>query len=171
MTLVEGKDSARSYPYLVRMTEREEVGEYSSDPVNINLNRLMEDCRYSQKEMERLAKVSQRHVSSIVNGHSSPTCTTVEKLVKPFDLPAWCLSVPDNPNNKLDFKALSAIVDTYKNGNKEQRDVIESAVRLAASIGNKTSPSGKQDNGGKSEGKAQGRRPLQRRSGRTGTDG
>ena len=96
------------------------------------LKQLMKERGISQNRLAKQAQISQSGLSTIINGSSSPSLTTIDAIAKVLEYPAWKI-LQDTPEaleqpmpQTLEARTVSAGMDKLP---KEQREMILNMVR------------------------------------------
>lgn len=106
-----------------------------------NVQRLMQDRGMSQRELAKLAGISQSAVGYLLRykdvNDRHPTTSTIEAIAGVFGLQAWQLMIPDQPLAVLKSQQLEKHTLDYLQASEEARAAVdritEVAVRPASS--------------------------------------
>jgi transcriptional regulator with XRE-family HTH domain len=90
-----------------------------------NVRVLMERRDWTQMQLHAESKVSQRHISSVLNMKTALTFETLDALAAAFKLPGWALLLPEIPVELLDSQKIPLLVGFYKDAGPEGRDLID----------------------------------------------
>jgi len=98
-----------------------------------NIKSLREHRQLSQKELARMAGVSQRTVSNIENADSeiTPTTDSVEAVAGAFGLMLFHVAMPLSIDILLDIGSLNRMINTFAHVDKDGRETIERVANLA----------------------------------------
>lgn len=106
----------------------------TQDNLRNNLTALLEARDWSNKDLARESRVSDRHIGMILNGERKPTIDVAEKLAKAFGLPGWQLIRPNLRADLIGVENLKHLIDNYESADKQGREHIEGAAALVARL-------------------------------------
>jgi transcriptional regulator with XRE-family HTH domain len=128
IALEEGKDTARGKDYALCMaTKRQRPVIASSVATNLAVLLRMA-MNNNQSELARRSKVSQRHISDIINGRSECTGPIANMLAAPFGLKGWHLQLPNLPKDLVASPAIAKLVEAYISADEAGRDFLDAAA-------------------------------------------
>lgn len=90
-----------------------------------NLRALMDRREWSQADLATKAKVSQRHISNMLNRKTSASFETLNAVAAPFGIPGWLLLIDGLPMELLDSQRIPLLVNRYRSSGPDGRDLIE----------------------------------------------
>ena len=126
------KHVSRAPPYRERMKKKRPRTE---ETLVVNLNQLMEATGWSNRELGKRAKVSDRYIGMIRRGEHKPTNDIAEALAKPFGLTGWQLILPGLRADLAKSGALERLIKNYQNANADARQYIDSVAEREAHYG------------------------------------
>lgn len=80
------------------------------DTIRRNVRRLMEAMDWSEHDLAKRSRVSQKAINNLLNGATGCTITTAEKLARPFGLTAWQIMLEDIQPDAAFSSTLTKIV-------------------------------------------------------------
>lgn len=120
MLLDEVHQTSSAFSYRQEMKARPDL----RTVVAHNVRALMDRRGWTQKQLEAESKVSQRHISSVVNGKAALTYDTLDALAAAFKLPGWLLLLPELPVELLDSQKIPLLVGFYRDAGPEGRELV-----------------------------------------------
>lgn len=115
------RNSADCSQYPANMPHRELT---TIQAVARNLKALMERHGMTQTTLAKKSGVSQRHISSILNGETECGTEKANKLARVFGLQGWQLQMPNIPDDLLDSDLILKVVKAMADATPEGRDLI-----------------------------------------------
>lgn len=97
-----------------------------------NLAHLMERQEHSSHKLAKMAKVSQKAISNILNEKSVAKLDTVDKLASVYGLASWHLILPNLPAELLKPDGLENLFNAYVVSSEDGREHIESVAEREA---------------------------------------
>lgn len=124
------KDGA-TVPVYPRFMSEGSHKEQAPEPTQVakNLRVLMKWRDWNQSDLARHAKVSQRHISDVLRGHSDCTTEMVGAFAKAFRVPLWKLTMEGLSEDLLTSTDLEIIVEAFVN-NPQGRRLLLGAVDM-----------------------------------------
>jgi transcriptional regulator with XRE-family HTH domain len=96
------------------------------DAFREGLRALMVRSGWTQRDLAKRSRVSQKQISNILNNVNSPSLETADKLARAFGLSAWQLQiVAPQDLSPEDFAKLEAIVDGFLEGSARDRAIMQ----------------------------------------------
>jgi plasmid maintenance system antidote protein VapI len=99
--------------------------------VSFNLRRLMDAMDWSEHELAKRSKVSQKAINNLLNRTTGCTITTADKLARPFGLTGWQLMLENIPLDAAFSATLTQVVVKLVRTDKKGREFILSAAERA----------------------------------------
>ena len=119
--------------YLCSTLDRMANRPHTTESIARNLRVLMKNHGYaSEKALEKDSGVAQKTINNILNGVSSPTIETVEKLARPFGLTGWHLIMPNLPEALIDTPSMRNLFVSFIDSSAEGRSHIEQTAAREA---------------------------------------
>ena len=81
--------------------------------IGANIRKIIEARGWSENELARKARVSQKMVNNIcnVNFDANPTLESLEKIAKALNVPVWRLMIPGQTVEQLQNAAVNELVE------------------------------------------------------------
>jgi transcriptional regulator with XRE-family HTH domain len=93
--------------------------------VAANLRALMDKRDWSQMDLQGKCKVSQRHISNMLNQKTSASFETLEAVAHAFGIPGWTLLIDRLPADLLDSQKLPLLVANYRDAGPDGKALLE----------------------------------------------
>lgn len=90
-----------------------------------NLRFLMKKEKLSEDMLGKRSGVAQKTINNILNGESSPTIDTLDKLAGAFGLNSWHLILQDLPENLIHSPSIAKLYKAYISASEEGRELID----------------------------------------------
>lgn len=97
-----------------------------------NLSRLMDRQGHSERDLAKLARVSQKAINNILNQRSIAKLDTVEKIASVYGLTGWHLIMPNLNDDLLVPGRLEGLFNAYISSDEEGRDHISRVAEREA---------------------------------------
>jgi transcriptional regulator with XRE-family HTH domain len=81
--------------------------------VAANLRALMDRRQWSQMDLSGKSKVSQRHISNMLNSKTSASFETLNAVAAAFGVPGWLLMIEGLHTDLLDSQKIPLLVASY----------------------------------------------------------
>lgn len=101
------------------------------DLVSGNVRRLMDAMGWSEHELARRSRVSQKAINNLLNKTNGCTITTADKLARPFGLTGWQLMLENIPADAAFGGTLTQIIAKFLKADPKGREFIRDAVDRA----------------------------------------
>lgn len=95
------------------------------ETVAANLRALMDKRDWSQEETAKRAKLSQRHISNMLNKKTSSSFETLDAVASAFEIPGWMLLLEQIPVELLDSQKIPSLIASYSAAGRDGRLLIE----------------------------------------------
>jgi transcriptional regulator with XRE-family HTH domain len=93
--------------------------------VATNLRALMDRREWSQADLASKARVSQRHISNMLNRKTSASFETLNSVAAPFGIPGWLLLIDGLSVDLLDSQRIPLLVNRFHASGPDGKDLIE----------------------------------------------
>lgn len=90
-----------------------------------NLRALMDKRDWSQETLGLKARVSQRHISNMLNRKTSASFETLNAVAAAFGIPGWLLMIANLQVDLLDSQRIPLLVDRFRLSGPDGKDLIE----------------------------------------------
>jgi transcriptional regulator with XRE-family HTH domain len=90
-----------------------------------NLRALMEKRAWSQMDLQSKSKVSQRHISNMLNSKTGASFETLSAVGAAFGVPGWMLMIERLPVDLLDSQRIPLLVSHYRDAGPDGRDLLD----------------------------------------------
>jgi transcriptional regulator with XRE-family HTH domain len=122
MLLTFQKQSSGLDPYDYRMAKgTPELRKVVAD----NLRALMDQREWSQETVASKAKVSQRHISNMLNRKTSASFETLSAVAGAFGIPGWLMQIEGLSLELLDSQRIPLLVSHFCASGPDDKDLIE----------------------------------------------
>lgn len=123
------RNNVRSGP---RNIQRMAQSSSSSATVVTNIQELKRARGWSNRDLARQSKVSDRMIGKILNNESEPTTATLDKIAKAFGIESWQLLVPGIRAELFGDDHFGRVFHAYIETDDEGRRVMESQAEYIA---------------------------------------
>lgn len=93
--------------------------------VAANLRALLERRDWSQMDLQTKSKVSQRHISNMLNCKTSASFETLNAVAAAFGIPGWLLMIDRLPADLLDSQRVPSLVGYYRDAGPDGRVLLD----------------------------------------------
>lgn len=100
----------------------------STKIVSNNIRDLLEARKWSNRDLARRSRVSDRMIGKILNEESAPTTETVDKIASAFGVPGWQLLTPNCVKTFARKTNLLDVHEAYIHADDDGRRVMEAAA-------------------------------------------
>lgn len=90
-----------------------------------NLRALMDRREWSQADLAFKAKVSQRHISNMLNRKTSASFETLNAVAAAFGIPGWLMQIDGLSLDLLDSQRIPLLVSRFRLSGPDGQDLIE----------------------------------------------
>lgn len=108
------------------------IKQLPKESLALNLAHLMERQGHSERDLAKLAKVSQKAINNILNQRSISKLDTVEKIASVYGLTGWHLIMPNLSDDLLQPGRLEGLFNAFISSNEEGRDHIAQVAEREA---------------------------------------
>lgn len=123
------KQSASSSSYDCRMAKgTPELRKVVAD----NLRALMDQRAWSQTDVANKARVSQRHISNMLNRKTSASFETLNSVAAAFGIPGWLMMIDGLSLDLLDSQRIPLLVNRFRASGPDDRDLVERMAERGA---------------------------------------
>lgn len=93
--------------------------------VAANLRSLMDGREWSQADLAKKSKVSQRHISNMLSRKTGASFETLHAVAGAFGVPGWLLMIDRLSADLLDSQKIPLLVASFCNAGPDGRSLIE----------------------------------------------
>lgn len=97
-----------------------------------NLRFLMKKEKLSEEVLGKRCGVAQKTINNILNGESSPTIDTLDKIAGAFGLNSWHLILQDLPDDLIKSASIANLYKAYIAATDEGRQLIDHVAEREA---------------------------------------
>lgn len=95
------------------------------ETVATNLRALMDRRDWSQMTLQTKSRVSQRHISNMLNRKTSASFETLEAVGNAFGIPGWLLMIERLPVELLDSQKIPSLIASYCDAGPDGQALLE----------------------------------------------
>lgn len=109
------------------------------ETVASNLRALMDRRDWSQTDLAKKAKVSQRHISNMLTRKTGASFETLHCVASAFGIPGWMLMLENLPVEFLDSQKIPSLVVSYRDAGPDGQALVERLAEREA-VHNRNQP-------------------------------
>lgn len=102
------------------------------DTVAANMRMLIDERAWSQEELGKKAKVSQRHISNMLNRKTGASFETLHAVAGAFGIPGWMLMIDRLSVDLLNSQKIPLLVASFRDAGPDGKALIEKLAEREA---------------------------------------